>query len=95
MLCASFHKFFRYLEDPNATLSDNELLESIILEKKDGSLVMPVIINNKIYMKTKKSFDNKHCLLANTMVEDSDSLRGLILNFTKNGFTSIIRINIS
>ena len=53
MLCASFHKFFRYLENPNATLSDNELLESLILEKKDGSLVMPVIINDKIYMKTK------------------------------------------
>ena len=92
MLCAAFPKFFRYLENLNSTLTDNELKESLVLEKKDGSLIMPVIIGDKIHMKSKKSFNNLHCSVANKLVLENKHLSDFIFYCQNIGYTPLFEL---
>lgn len=56
-LCRPFHKFFN-IGEKEETLPENIDWNNIeyVSEKIDGSLVCPVIVNGKIFWKTKKSF---------------------------------------
>jgi len=56
-ICRPFHKFFN-IGEKEETLPENINWQSIkyISSKIDGSLVTPVIIDDKIFWKTKKSF---------------------------------------
>lgn len=51
-VCRPLEKFFNYGERPLIGTPVPEL----VLEKKDGSMITPVIVNGKVYLKTKKSF---------------------------------------
>lgn len=46
-----------------------------LLEKRDGSMVHPVMVNKKVILKTKKSFTSDVALIANKVVSDE------VLNF--------------
>lgn len=49
-------KFFNVGEREETQLNNLEFYNSIFVEKRDGSMLIPVLINDKIHWKSKKSF---------------------------------------
>jgi len=68
----SCHKFFNYGEVPETDYlfnnNDNEVLAT---EKVDGSLIVPIYINNKLLLKTRQSFKSEHCNTAYEFITDN------------------------
>ena len=56
-ICRPFHKFFNIGENEH-TLPENIPWDTLVslLEKRDGSMITPILINETLYWKTKKSF---------------------------------------
>lgn len=69
-LCVSrpFEKFFSVGENENTQL--HQVIGNIneVFEKKDGSLVHPILVNDEIFLKTKKSFYSDVANLANARI---------------------------
>jgi RNA ligase len=67
-ICACLPKFFNVGEraDTSADLIKNQYI--YCLEKRDGSMITPVLIDGKIYWKTKKSFSSDVAVLATKLV---------------------------
>ena len=55
-ICWPLEKFFNVNEKSFTQLQDLDFRDSEFFEKRDGSMISPVLINNKIWLKTKKSF---------------------------------------
>ena len=51
-----FHKFFNVGEREETQLGNLQLFNCTVLEKRDGSMLVPVLVNNKLRWKSKKSF---------------------------------------
>lgn len=51
-----FHKFFNIGEREDTQLNKLHLFNCTVLEKRDGSMLVPVLINDKLFWKSKKSF---------------------------------------
>lgn len=68
----TFHKFFNVNERPE-TKEDAINWSDIqsIYDKRDGSMISPVRINDKIVFKTKKSFDNDISQDVNALFDDT------------------------
>jgi len=85
-VAAPFEKFFR--------LNENEFTQEHLLtgdflcqEKIDGSMVCPVLVNDKLVLKTKKSFFSGVALLATKYItKEVESLSRMFLNI---GYTPI------
>lgn len=73
-ICACFPKFFNVGErvDTQPDIVKDSFIE--VFEKRDGSMVTPALINDKIYWKTKKSFYSEVALLAQSLVPDNINL---------------------
>ncbi len=81
-----FHKFFNVGETEETQL--NNLTGTYeILEKRDGSLITPVLIGGVIVFKSKKSFYSDVAVEANAKVPKS--IYQFSLDFCKAGFTPI------
>ena len=65
----SFHKFFNYKENPYTQfdIQEQEVIES--LQKIDGSLIHPIVLENKILVKSKSTFFSFQSQLAKTIIE--------------------------
>jgi RNA ligase len=65
VLCRPFHKFFN-VGEKEQTLPENIVWELIteVVPKIDGSLITPVIINDKVFWKSKKTFYSSVALLV-------------------------------
>lgn len=70
-VCAPFPKFFNAgeREDTQIEKIKNHYLEC--QEKKDGSMVLPVLVNGDVVFKTKKSFYSDVAILANKVCPDN------------------------
>jgi RNA ligase len=70
-ICACFPKFFNVGErdDTQPDLVKDSIVE--VFEKRDGSMITPVMINNKLYWKTKKSFCSDVANLAQSLVSET------------------------
>jgi RNA ligase len=73
-ICACFPKFFNVGErtDTQPDIVKDSFVE--VFEKRDGSMVTPVKIDEKVYWKTKKSFFSEVALLAQSLVPDNIDL---------------------
>ena len=66
----SIHKFFN-IEEPLSKYNWNNLPKEVyIVEKIDGSLIIPFIVDDKVYFKTKNGFDNVHIKTVEKIVTD-------------------------
>lgn len=72
-ICRNLPKFFNFNETSETQIgnlnfdSDN----IIIYEKVDGSIISAVLINDKIYFKSKKSFNSDVALIANELATEN------------------------
>ena len=64
-ISAAFPKFFNVgeREETQPHLIKDRVL--YVLDKVDGSIITPVVINGKVYLKSKKSFDSEVAQMAN------------------------------
>lgn len=71
LLARPFHKFFNINEgaDNHVNVIANSVIESV-LEKLDGSLITPVVIDRCVYFKTKKAFESPAALMAKDVALD-------------------------
>lgn len=81
-------KFFNMNENKCCFYKDlinKKLIE--VSEKIDGSIIIPVIIENKIYMKSNSSFISDHAKLANKIINSNDNYKKFIFDlYDKNLF---------
>lgn len=70
-ICLPLNKFFNVGEstDTQTDLIKDQFVECF--EKRDGSMVTPVLVNGKLFWKTKKSFFSDVAVLAQSMVPDN------------------------
>ncbi len=76
----ALHKFFELNQAPGwmeEDLKDKKIIKAS--EKIDGSLVQPVLIERKIYLKTKLSFDTYQAKRANEIMLKNSSVKDYIL----------------
>lgn len=72
-------KFFNVNENEDWVLSDNELLDDyIITDKYDGSLIIPFLLDGKVYLRTKMSVDNDQVLLATKFLKENKYLENYL-----------------
>lgn len=76
-ICACFPKFFNVneREDVNEKYVEDHVVS--VFEKRDGSMITPVLIDDQIYWKTKKSFFSSVALLAQSLVPKNVELFSL------------------
>lgn len=81
------HKFFNIGENEQTQKHRLKFYNSVFLEKRDGSMLIPVLINNKIFWKSKKSF------YSDVAVKAAECATFDILNFSRTllnmGYTPI------
>lgn len=87
------HKFFNDGENPFAMdeyckWNEEDIIE--VTEKLDGSLILPVLTNNnKLVLRTKKSFLSEQANLANEFLEKNNEYKNFILDMVNNGLYPI------
>jgi T4 RnlA family RNA ligase len=88
---APFMKFFNVGErvDTQIPLVERNYFEC--LEKRDGSMITPVIINDHVHLKTKKSFYSEVAVVANQVCPQS--VRDLSLASNRLNLTPIFEFN--
>lgn len=85
-----FEKFFNVNENPSTQLHTLPWDSSYeVYDKLDGSMMTPVIINDKIFMKTKKSFHSFITRNANTFIANSPKYQLFIKVFLEAHLTPI------
>jgi hypothetical protein len=86
-----FHKFFN-LNEVEETKEEKLRGKYIFREKLDGTMLHPVLINNKVKLLTQKGFSNPYTEKGEELLKKNDNL----LNFTKEllnkGFTPIFEL---
>ena len=81
----SLHKFFELNQAPNSMYEDVKNKKIIkVVEKIDGSLLQPILIDGKIYFKTKLNFDAYQAKRANEIMLKNPNLKTYILECFKN-----------
>lgn len=63
-VCLPFEKFFNVGERPETQRDKLDFTNIEILEKRDGSMLTPVLLNDRIFWKTKKSFFSEVAISA-------------------------------
>jgi RNA ligase len=79
------HKFFELNQAPGWMEEDLKNLKILkVQEKIDGTLLQPILIDNKIYFKSKLRFDSFEAKRANEILNSSENLKKFIFNCYKN-----------
>lgn len=90
IICRPFHKFFNVDENKYSQRNNIDWDNIVIMKKLDGSLVTPVLINNKVFWKSKSSFYSDVARKTQKLYENSDvNFKLTIENYLKNGKTPI------
>ena len=63
-VCRPFHKFFNVGENYFTQVSTVSGMNLEALEKRDGSMLTPVLVGGKVFWKTKKSFNSEIAIEA-------------------------------
>jgi RNA ligase len=86
-ICWPLHKFFNIGERPETQQNVLDFEGAVMLEKRDGSMLTPVLVNEKLVWKTKKSFTSDVAISASKNApENVTRLSKLLLG---QGFTPI------
>lgn len=91
LLARPFHKFFNINEgeDNRLEVIANLRIESA-LEKLDGSMIIPVVIGDSLFLKTKKAFESPAALMATEVAEDRHV--DLIWHEAEAGYTALFEL---
>jgi len=97
------HKFFNNNENPfssdatpyefNGTTHTTRDWNTTVLdvrEKLDGSLIQPIVIDEKIYLKTKGTFYSEQAKLAQELLERQPNLEFTLVNLINMGFFPLL-----
>lgn len=89
----TMHKFFN-VGERQETLPSNIMWANVerIMEKRDGSMITPVLVNGRIKCKTKKSFDTKEALLADEVIAATLGADRWLKNLLRGGLTPTFEI---
>lgn len=77
------HKFFNYNQGVKSSfesLKDKKIIS--VQSKEDGSMIIPIVVDNKIYCKTQKTFFSDQAKMANEIIENNTELKEMILEFS-------------
>lgn len=88
ILCRSIHKFFNVgerLDTQEEFLNWNKV--SSIQDKRDGSSISPILLNDKIIFKSKKSFESDVAVRANLLYPEGTNEYALSYDLQRFGFT--------
>jgi len=66
-----FQKFFNINEQEETQMGNLDFTNAELYDKRDGSMLTPVLIKNQVYWKTKKSFFSDVAILASKCVPDN------------------------
>lgn len=86
-VCMPFHKFFNVNERESTQMSVLSFENAMLLEKRDGSMVTPVLVNGKLHWKTKKSFYSDVAVTAAKFAPQN--IQRLSLHLLTRGITPI------
>lgn len=71
----TLHKFFNVGQEDSTRPENIDWTKVVrIMDKRDGSMITPVLVDGKVKCKTKKSFDTKEAALADSLIR-SDSAK--------------------
>lgn len=93
IVARTMHKFF------NVGERDDTLPENIdwtrvvrVMEKRDGSMITPVLVKGAIRCKTKKSFETKEAALADELVYETTDRYNWVKKLLQDGFTPTFEV---
>ncbi|WP_300102466.1 RNA ligase [Flavobacterium sp.] len=66
----TFPKFFNLNENKYTQFSDLDFTDAIFFDKKDGSMITTLVVDDEVYLKTKKSFYSDVAKLAQKSLSD-------------------------
>lgn len=86
-------KFFN-VGERDETLPENIDWTQVVrvMEKRDGSMVTPVLVNGAIRCKTKKSFETKEAALADELIYQSNDHYNWVKKLLLDGFTPTFEV---
>lgn len=90
-ICRPIPKFFNINEKEESKLETFDLEKVMYFSKIDGSLITPVLINNKIFWKSKTSFYSEHAIKAKEIFNSQNNY-SFIYNLLKNGITPVFEL---
>lgn len=93
ILSRTLHKFFN-VGERDETLPENIDWSQVVrvMEKRDGSMVTPVLVNGAIRCKTKKSFETKEAALADELIYQSNDHYNWVKKLLLDGFTPTFEV---
>lgn len=93
ILSRTLHKFFN-VGERDETLPENIDWTQVVrvMEKRDGSMVTPVLVNGAIRCKTKKSFETKEAALADELIYQSNDRYNWVKKLLLDGFTPTFEV---
>lgn len=74
----SLHKFFNLYENPYTQFSINNDEDVYVIDKVDGSLIHPIIYNNKLFVKSSSSFGAEQAIFAKKFIEQNEVYENFI-----------------
>jgi RNA ligase len=81
------HKFFNVGERPETQPNVLDFEHAVLFEKRDGSMLVPVIINDKVFWKSKKSFFSDVAIKAQSTA--TQNIIDLSVHLINAGYTPI------
>jgi T4 RnlA family RNA ligase len=88
----AFHKFFNWRENPytDFSIGDDEIV--VAQEKIDGSLIHPIVVEDRLFVKSKTSFLSEHAEAGKELLENDDKKRSLVFDLYKDGFVPLFEL---
>jgi RNA ligase len=89
----TLHKFFNVGQEDSTRPENIDWTQVVrIMDKRDGSMVTPVFVNDEVVFKTKKSFTTKEANLAYQVAYDTHFGLDWILSVLSRGYTPTFEI---
>jgi len=90
ILVRPLHKFFNVGEKPETQVGSIDWAQTqLIMDKRDGSMITPTVIDDKIVCKTKKSFDTEQAARALAFINAHDNYRDFVYDCYHHEMTPI------
>jgi len=88
----AFHKFFNWKENPytDFPIEDKEVL--VAQEKIDGSLIHPIVVDDRLLVKSKTSFLSEHARAGKELIDRDDRKKSLVFDLYKDGLVPLFEL---
>lgn len=90
IICRPLHKFFNVGEKEETQIHNIDWNETArVMDKRDGSMITPIVIDGRIACKTKKSFDTDQAIRANQYINQNSNYHQFVFYCESIGATPI------